>query len=127
MGWDICRRNQTRPHRRPTSNLPTTPTTHPTNNNRASTISKPAAPAATSTGGSAASGAPSSKKRAAQFPIVKPIFDDVCELQGVTLTRYMMEVSRANPHLTEVESLMNSIQTACKVRRGYWRVGKGVW
>lgn len=42
----------------------------------------------------------------------------MCELQGVTLTRYMMEVSRANPHLSEVESLMNSIQTACKV--GAW-------
>lgn len=46
-------------------------------------------------------------------------------MSGVTLTRYMMEVSRANPHLKEIESLMNSIQTACKVRSfGYgWRVG----
>jgi len=33
---------------------------------------------------------------------------------GVTLTRYMMEVTRANPHLAELESLMNSLQTACK-------------
>jgi hypothetical protein len=36
-------------------------------------------------------------------------------MQGITLTRYMMEISRANPHLSEIESLMNSIQTACKV------------
>ena len=33
---------------------------------------------------------------------------------GVTLTRYMMEMTRANPHLAEMESLMNSPQTACK-------------
>lgn len=49
-----------------------------------------------------------------QFPLIEPVFDEVCEMSGVTLTRYMMEVSRANPHLKEVESLMNSIQTACK-------------
>jgi hypothetical protein len=59
-----------------------------------------------------------------QFPLIEPVFDEVCEMSGVTLTRYMMEVSRANPHLKEVESLMNSIQTACKVRYlGGWRSG----
>jgi len=59
-----------------------------------------------------------------QYPLIEPVFDEVCEMSGVTLTRYMMEVSRANPHLKEIESLMNSIQTACKVRGvGGWRVG----
>jgi len=53
--------------------------------------------------------------------LIEPIFDEVCEMSGVTLTRYMMEVSRANPHLKEIESLMNSIQTACKVRRALSR------
>ncbi len=44
-------------------------------------------------------------------------------MQGITLTRYMMELSRANPHLSEIESLMNSIQTACKVHGMRERVG----
>jgi hypothetical protein len=35
---------------------------------------------------------------------VQPAFDEVCEETGITLTRYMMEVSRANPHMRELES-----------------------
>lgn len=105
----------------PTTANPNLPTTPSINYDRASTISKPAAPATTA---SDSAGAAPNKRRAGQFPIVNPIFNDICELQGVTLTRYMMEVSRANPHLTEVESLMNSIQTACKVGRC---AGKRKW
>lgn len=56
-------------------------------------------------------------KRKPSLPIIAPIFKDVCELQGITLTRFMLEVSRANPHLVEIESLMNSIQTASKTIR----------
>lgn len=59
----------------------------------------------------------SGAKRGPKAPIIAPIFKDVCELQGITLTRFMLEVSRANPHLSEIESLMNSIQTASKTIR----------
>ncbi|EKX34950.1 hypothetical protein GUITHDRAFT_97957 [Guillardia theta CCMP2712] len=43
-----------------------------------------------------------------------PVFDEVCEQTGITLTRYMMEVSRANPELRDLESLISGIQQACK-------------
>lgn len=74
-------------------------------------MSKPPSspPKAGEGGGSSGSG-----PKRGTYPIINPIFRDVCELQGITLTRYMLEVSRANPHLVEIESLMNSIQTACK-------------
>ena len=43
-----------------------------------------------------------------------PVFDEVCEQTGITLSRYMMEVSRANPDMRDLESLMGGIQQACK-------------
>ena len=43
-----------------------------------------------------------------------PVFDEVCEQTGITLSRYMMEVARANPDLRDLESLMGGIQQACK-------------
>eukprot|EP00281_Chroomonas_sp_CCMP1168_P023521 CAMPEP_0206229256 /NCGR_PEP_ID=MMETSP0047_2-20121206/9600_1 /ASSEMBLY_ACC=CAM_ASM_000192 /TAXON_ID=195065 /ORGANISM="Chroomonas mesostigmatica_cf, Strain CCMP1168" /LENGTH=441 /DNA_ID=CAMNT_0053652543 /DNA_START=35 /DNA_END=1360 /DNA_ORIENTATION=- len=43
-----------------------------------------------------------------------PIFDEVCEQTGITLSRYMMEVSRANPDMRDLESLISGIQQACK-------------
>eukprot|EP00306_Pavlova_sp_CCMP459_P009493 CAMPEP_0185190654 /NCGR_PEP_ID=MMETSP1140-20130426/11084_1 /TAXON_ID=298111 /ORGANISM="Pavlova sp., Strain CCMP459" /LENGTH=443 /DNA_ID=CAMNT_0027757317 /DNA_START=17 /DNA_END=1348 /DNA_ORIENTATION=+ len=46
--------------------------------------------------------------------VVLPIFDDECAYTGITLTRYMIEFSRANPEMVELESIMASIQTACK-------------
>ena len=45
---------------------------------------------------------------------VAPIFDEICEQTGVTLSRYMMEVARQNPDLRDLESLMGGIQQACK-------------
>lgn len=45
---------------------------------------------------------------------VAPMFDEVCEQTGVTLSRYMMEVARQNPELRDLESLMGGIQQACK-------------
>lgn len=83
------------------------PSSIPQHHHRASTVSKPTTAVPT-----AATGGNGPKR--GTYPIVDPIFKDVCELQGITLTRYMMEVARANPHLTEIESLMNSIQTATK-------------
>lgn len=46
--------------------------------------------------------------------VVKPCFEDACEINGITLSRYMVEIVAANPHLRELETLMNSIQLACK-------------
>jgi len=43
-----------------------------------------------------------------------PVFDEVCEQTGITLTRYMMEVARANPDLRDLESLIGGISLACK-------------
>ncbi|KAJ1629404.1 chloroplast fructose-1,6-bisphosphatase [Pavlovales sp. CCMP2436] len=46
--------------------------------------------------------------------IVLPRFDEECAYTGITLTRYMIEFSRANPEMVELESIFASIQTACK-------------
>ena len=46
--------------------------------------------------------------------ILVPEFPEVCEQTGITLTRYMCEVARANPELQELESLLAAIQTAGK-------------
>ena len=45
---------------------------------------------------------------------IAPIFEEICEQTGITLSRYMMEVSRQNPDLRDLESLMGGIQQACK-------------
>ena len=45
---------------------------------------------------------------------VAPVFTEVCTHTGVTLSRYMCEVARANPELQDLETLMSSVQTACK-------------
>ena len=47
-------------------------------------------------------------------PRVPPVFNEVCSHTGVTLSRYMCEVCRANPELADMETLMSSIQTAVK-------------
>jgi len=43
-----------------------------------------------------------------------PIFDEVCDTTGVTLTRFMSEVAMLNPELTELTTLFGAIDTACK-------------
>jgi len=43
-----------------------------------------------------------------------PIFDEVCETTGVTLTRFMTEVALLNPELQELTTLFGAIDTACK-------------
>jgi len=43
-----------------------------------------------------------------------PIFDEVCETTGVTLTRFMSEVAMLNPELNELTTLFGAIDTACK-------------
>jgi len=46
--------------------------------------------------------------------LLVPEFPEVCEQTGITLTRYMCEVARANPELQDLQTLVSSIQTACK-------------
>ena len=43
-----------------------------------------------------------------------PVFDEVCETTGVTLTRFMNEVAILNPELQELTTLFGAIDTACK-------------
>jgi fructose-1,6-bisphosphatase I len=43
-----------------------------------------------------------------------PVFDEVCETTGVTLTRFMNEVAALNPDLREMTTLFGAIDTACK-------------
>jgi fructose-1,6-bisphosphatase I len=43
-----------------------------------------------------------------------PEWENVCSQTGITLSRYMMELARLNPELTEVESIVTSLQVACK-------------
>jgi len=43
-----------------------------------------------------------------------PVFDEVCETTGVTLTRFMSEVAMLNPELNELTTLFGAIDTACK-------------
>jgi len=43
-----------------------------------------------------------------------PVFDEVCETTGVTLTRFMHEVAELNPETRELTVLFDSIGTACK-------------
>lgn len=43
-----------------------------------------------------------------------PSLYNICEQTGITLSRYMLEMARANPELDEIESIVTSLQTACK-------------
>lgn len=43
-----------------------------------------------------------------------PVFDEVCDTCGVTLTRFMSEVAMLNPELQELTTLFGAIDTACK-------------
>lgn len=45
---------------------------------------------------------------------VAPVFDEVCETTGVTLKRFMTEVTILNPELRELTTLFGAIDTACK-------------
>merc|ERR1719379_1304971 len=45
---------------------------------------------------------------------IAPKITAACEHTGVTLTRFMLEVSRANPSMDELPALFSGISTACK-------------
>ena len=53
----------------------------------------------------------------------KPRIEESCDITGITLTRYMMELVKTNPggEMQELETLVNSIQTACKAIGGLIR------
>lgn len=55
-----------------------------------------------------------SEKEKKVVGIKSPVFNETCDQTGITLTRFMLEVARANPDLQELESVFASIQTACK-------------
>lgn len=44
----------------------------------------------------------------------QPVHKNVCPQTGVTLSRYMREMSRCNPELEEIETIFISLQVACK-------------
>jgi fructose-1,6-bisphosphatase I len=49
--------------------------------------------------------------------LVEPVFEERCEYSGVTLSRYVLEMARANPDrpdLVELVSVMTSVERACK-------------
>ena len=50
----------------------------------------------------------------ARSPTKVPVFDEVCETTGVTLTRFMNEVAILNPEIQELTTLFGAIDTACK-------------
>jgi fructose-1,6-bisphosphatase I len=43
-----------------------------------------------------------------------PVFDEICDTTGVTLTRFMNEVAMLNPEIRELTTLFGAIDTACK-------------
>merc|ERR1719460_2292768 len=52
-----------------------------------------------------------------KMDLTEPVFPQVCEYAGVTLSRYVLEMARANPEkpeLVELVSVMTSVERACK-------------
>jgi len=47
-----------------------------------------------------------------------PVFDEVCDTVGVTLTRFMAEVAMLNPEINELTTLFGAIDTSCKAISG---------
>merc|ERR1719389_1375144 len=50
-------------------------------------------------------------------PLTESVFPEVCEFAGVTLSRYNIEMVRANPDqpdLAELVSVMTAVERACK-------------
>merc|ERR1719428_2264001 len=52
-----------------------------------------------------------------KMDLVEPVFPQVCEYAGITLSRYVLEMARANPEkpeLAELVSVMTAVERACK-------------
>ena len=57
------------------------------------------------------------KTAASKYDLTEPVFPEVCEYAGITLSRYVLEMARANPdkpELNELVSVMTSVERACK-------------
>jgi fructose-1,6-bisphosphatase I len=57
------------------------------------------------------------KKNELNLDLNEPVFPEVCEYAGVTLSRYVLEMARANPEkpeLNELVSVMTAVERACK-------------
>merc|ERR1719484_186625 len=51
------------------------------------------------------------------YDLNEPVFPEVCEYAGITLSRYVLEMARANPEkpeLNELVSVMTAVERACK-------------
>jgi hypothetical protein len=57
---------------------------------------------------------PGSQQQSLHGKVKAPALDDVCETLGVTLTRFMNEVTMLNPELRELTTIFGAIDTACK-------------
>jgi len=60
---------------------------------------------------------PVSKTTELLYDLNEPVFPDVCEYAGVTLSRYVLEMASANPdkpELVELVSVMMAVERACK-------------
>ena len=85
-------------------------------------VTSPASAFSTRTSGSIITAASSTKLRSstvdappmARSQSKQPVFDEVCDTTGVTLTRFMNEVAMLNPELRELTTLFGAIDTACK-------------
>ena len=56
-------------------------------------------------------------KAAQGIELREPVFPDVCQYAGITLSRYVLEMARANPEkpeLVELVSVLTSVERACK-------------
>jgi fructose-1,6-bisphosphatase I len=54
---------------------------------------------------------------AMKMDLKEPVFPEVCEYAGITLSRYVLEMCRANPdkpELIELVSVMTAVERACK-------------
>jgi fructose-1,6-bisphosphatase I len=45
---------------------------------------------------------------------ISPLHEEICSETGITLSRFMREMARANPELEEIESIFTALQTATK-------------
>jgi fructose-1,6-bisphosphatase I len=60
---------------------------------------------------------PMTPKGSNTVDLIEPVFPEVCEYSGITLSRYVLEMARANsdkPELVELVSVMTSVERACK-------------
>jgi fructose-1,6-bisphosphatase I len=61
--------------------------------------------------------ATNSASQSKKMDLIEPVFKEQCEYSGVTLSRYVLEMTRANPDkpdLVELLSVLTAVERACK-------------